>query len=360
MIKTFRLLLGLPLLTVSLVPISGSGIGWAQTTSEATQAHAVRRGDTLWDLAGTYLEDPFLWPLIFEANKEKIGNPHWIYPGQEFVIPPLGEARSRPASAGPVAFPGEQTQAPQAPVPGEGSLPSRAGEARAEALPTMVPRALAFSGGYISTGKERELGSIAGTPEEASNLTTYHKVYLNLGTQEGVKVGDRFTVYRWGPRVGHPRTHRGLGWIFDPLGVIQVTNVETRRAEAQILESTEAIHIGDSFKPYQEVLVPQNLSLYPVTEPVKGVIVAVKNKEHISVTHEVAFIDAGRSQGIMPGDIFDVYHPRRGHAPETVVGALQVLSVQQETATAYLVASATTDIHVGDPIRLSQRARGPE
>ncbi len=46
-------------------------------------------GDCLW-LIASYLSiysDAKRWPEIFEANKDKIKDPDWIYPYQEFVIP---------------------------------------------------------------------------------------------------------------------------------------------------------------------------------------------------------------------------------------------------------------------------------
>lgn len=46
-------------------------------------------GDCLW-LIASYLSiysDAQRWPEIYEANKDKIKDPDWIYPRQEFVIP---------------------------------------------------------------------------------------------------------------------------------------------------------------------------------------------------------------------------------------------------------------------------------
>lgn len=49
--------------------------------------HTVVKGDCLWFIADHYYKNPFLWPKIYEENKEKIKDPHWIYPGQVFIIP---------------------------------------------------------------------------------------------------------------------------------------------------------------------------------------------------------------------------------------------------------------------------------
>lgn len=51
-------------------------------------SYTVVKGDCLWNIAKKdfIYNDPFKWPQIYEANKDKIKDPDLIYPKQVFTI----------------------------------------------------------------------------------------------------------------------------------------------------------------------------------------------------------------------------------------------------------------------------------
>ena len=49
-------------------------------------SYIIKKGDTLWDLAAEWLDDPYLWPQIWDENRYILDS-HWIYPGDPLVIP---------------------------------------------------------------------------------------------------------------------------------------------------------------------------------------------------------------------------------------------------------------------------------
>jgi nucleoid-associated protein YgaU len=55
---------------------TGSGL---QLAADAPDSYTVKRGDTLWDIAKTFLNQPWYWPELWYLNPQ-VQNPHLIYP----------------------------------------------------------------------------------------------------------------------------------------------------------------------------------------------------------------------------------------------------------------------------------------
>ena len=69
--------------TAAVPAFAGTSCDWLPT---APETHRVERGDTLWDIASVFLKNPWCWPQVWERNRDRIANPHRIYPGQLIVL----------------------------------------------------------------------------------------------------------------------------------------------------------------------------------------------------------------------------------------------------------------------------------
>ena len=54
----------------------------------ANDTYLVVKGDSLWTISGkpSIYGNPYQWPLIYKANRDKIKDADLIYPGQELTI----------------------------------------------------------------------------------------------------------------------------------------------------------------------------------------------------------------------------------------------------------------------------------
>ncbi len=59
----------------------------AQADEPTVETITVASGQTLWGIADTEYDNPYLWPWIYDTNKPKIENPDIIYVGQALDIP---------------------------------------------------------------------------------------------------------------------------------------------------------------------------------------------------------------------------------------------------------------------------------
>jgi len=76
-----KMLLGLILAGVSCSILADT----LELTEDYPERYVVEKGDTLWDISGQYLEQPWRWPELWQVNPQ-IANPHLIYPGDVLTL----------------------------------------------------------------------------------------------------------------------------------------------------------------------------------------------------------------------------------------------------------------------------------
>lgn len=68
------------LLAMVLLAAGGLAQASVELKNNHPDSYTVVQGDTLWDISGKFLRQPWKWPEIWHANPQ-VRNPHLIYPG---------------------------------------------------------------------------------------------------------------------------------------------------------------------------------------------------------------------------------------------------------------------------------------
>ncbi|MFB0527674.1 MAG: LysM peptidoglycan-binding domain-containing protein, partial [bacterium] len=160
------------------------------------KAYEVKRGDCLHEIANWYYEDPSLWKKIWAYNKY-IKNPHWIFPGDDLIIPTYREAKVS-----------EEISREELVVKLEELKPGFEYERDI----------------FIAPPDFKFDGCIAGIKEEKFMTAYGDVVFIDLGKNQQVKPKTRFTIYREGEEVIHPISGEILGIIIEKIGILEVTS----------------------------------------------------------------------------------------------------------------------------------------
>lgn len=347
-------------ISISLLAAGGSVAGEAGKTggpeTEEALYHKIVPRDTLWDISGKYLDDPFKWPGLWKVNPY-IKNPHLIYPGNIVRITPEGIEVLKPdekaeglyrivlneddGAAVVVLEPEEgdekeETQAAEAPAV---SVPAGQG-------PKVEDHAIAKSG-FISEADLKGSGAIVKQEEGKLFMSEGDKVYISFGDAPEVKDGDRFTIFKTGKKIKHPETRKDLGSEIEVVGSLRITRAEAP-AEGVIERSFKEVPTGARLKPYSPPVL--EVALTEADSVVSGVIVtALEAKENIS-EGDIAYIDKGSNDGIKAGNIMRIFRSvpeapdpmnrkKEVSIPPIELGTLVILEAGQATSTGVVLKS---------------------
>lgn len=309
--------------------------------------YIIQPADTLWDLSGKWLSNPYLWPQIWEQNRYVLDS-HWIYPGDPLKVP--GQPTVVPADAEPpIDDQGTENPLTQAPPP----APPR------QVVPEMVPIADPsdlLCSGYVDPEHQASETLVTGHEMEREHLGQGDVIYLNRGRNQGVSAGTMFGIERPTRRVLHPSTGEDLGVMVRRLGRARVLAAQADTAIAVIEMACLDAHSGDELVPWQDRVAPMTAGLPPFdrydVEPSggkQGEVVTLRDPIRAAGTGHIIYTDFGQDSGVAPGDVMTLYRDGEEGTPRRMIGQAVVLSVEPTTSMAKITASVR-EAEVGDRV----------
>ena len=307
--------------------------------------YIIASGDTLWNIAGKELGDPFLWPKIWQENPD-ISNPDRLYPGQKIRIP----LRYAQKEGGEKQVAGtEPSAAIPAEAPQKGELAEKAGADKKSSpasvlLRPLIDRNVLLASGFISDSV-KGVGTIAGAPSERIMFGNDDIVYVNI--DKPAKVGDRFYILRKAELVRHPVTNKKMGYLVEMLGVVEILRFEYGDTLAKITEMFNDIHSGDLLEPYYEISPPLTTGEFRKPD-ITGYVVASRYGHLGNAKLNIVYIDKGLKDGVDIGDTMKTLNVVGDHKIPS--GAIQIISCRETTSTAVVLENYYSEILVGNLI----------
>jgi hypothetical protein len=319
---------------------------------EGASYYIVVRGDTLWDISARFLKNPYLWPQIWDQNKY-ISDAHWIYPGDPILLPNVSVVSDRAGEAGATG-----TEEGAEGLPGEGL--AGVGEAGAVLSP-VTEQVTVQCAPYIVQSAEDDSLRIIGSEEgvDKNAFADRDILYLNKGSNAGIKAGDVFQFQAAAYPVKHPMTGKVVGTKVEPTGWGRVILVQENSSTVMVEQACQDIHIGDYLKTFERANVPLLLKkphsdrLTPPSGKTQGFIIDQAADATIAAEGNIVTIDLGTEAGVTPGNVFTVsrvVYPSVP-SPRNVVGEIAVIAARDKTSVAKVIYSRDAIMN-GDEIEL--------
>ena len=343
----------------------------AAVHSDSTQevTHTVKTGDTLWDIARTYLKNPFRWPEIFRRNTDIVKNPHWIYPGEVIRIP-LSEVRpdvlNQPGNTSVVARVATLSRRPTVFSAAPGGTRARAGGAgvtpdkyrapgvrvgEIEGAPYLDAAGGPRGAGRIEAAVDRP--AISGSADEA-RFQLNDKLYVSPPKGIVARLGDRYLAYVLGDEI------EDHGQLLVPTAILRVESIAGGEpAVVRIIRQFGEVRLG------QRLIVADPVAAVTRAPQATGALITGKVLlVHLdpvlpTLQHYVVISPSSRN-GIAVGDEFALISDTMGRedpdpAPPVSAAIAQVVKVTPFGSTAIVVSQIQPVIKEGMPVRLTAK-----
>jgi len=364
------------------------------TAPSETGEYVIKQGDTLWDIAQTYLKDPFLWPFIWKAN-QTIMNPDLIYPGSKLAIPNLGPveramaAVSQPAPEKKIVeketvapagekekAPATETAAPPPPAAQEEPVPEPVQPLKAkpsqpvpavaeeevpaarklimpeETVAPVMDRYSMLNAGYVNSTDTTDM--IVSSVEQKTIMGYDDLVNVRIKDREHTNIGDRFLIYQPLKKVKHPITGKEFGRLIKVFGIVKIVDKDSPDTlTGRITLSFDALEPGSLVTPYQEPVLVYDAA-QKKTKDISGYILEVMDNRSVSSQTDIVYLDKGSLDGVDAGDRFSVYADANAKIfARRVIGELQVFLVKEHSSTA-VVRRSIDGLAKGDRIEFKK------
>jgi hypothetical protein len=283
LVLSLALLLAMPALADTL-----------QLQDNAPDKYVVVKGDTLWDISGHFLKDPWRWPQIWNMNREEIKNPHWIYPGDLIVLDRSG---AEPRLS---LVKGDQGSLPTVKL-SPGMRTTAISDVGIPPIPIRVIHP------FLSQPRVVPLGAL----DDASFILGSNTDRYVLGTgDDAIATGGKPGVTHWNIlRPGHaltdPVTGELLGYEVIYLGDAR-TLVEGAPQKIRITNAVEEILPHDKLVAADDSATFEYIPHAPDKE-INGRIISAYGGLTDSGVYQTVVINRGSRDGLEPGHVLAVY-----------------------------------------------------
>jgi len=267
------------------------------------QTYTVAPGDTLWSIAGRFLQDPWRWREIWRQNPQ-LRNPNRIYPGDVLQF-------SHGADGQPQLAVAERDEVP---------LLKLSPKVRIEELSQPIPpvprdavESFLTRAAILSDAQWKETPYIVADDDDQVVYTARDRVYARGSLFDQ----PRYQVFRPGEALREPGSDRYLGTAGVYLGEA-ILDQDGDPATFTLANTTAPIRAGDRLLPIEAERELYSFEPHPVPPDTEGSIIAKLDTDVTQITqYSSLIVNLGAQEGIEPGHVLAIYG--RGRAVEDPV-----------------------------------------
>ncbi len=342
--------------------IAHGASGQIELSPNAPDKHVVVKGDTLWDISARFLKSPWLWPEVWQLNREQISNPHLIYPGDIIYLDRSGaQPRLRLGKSVPGTGTGTASRAAGAETTVRLEPLVRATPLGADAIPMINLAAVqVFLNRPLIVDEQgmRANPRIVGTKDGRVHLAAGDLAYARGLSEEEMTLNSEWYIYRPAKPLLDPVTRKPIAWETVSVGSAQLIRTGDP-ATFRLRTANEEVSSGDRLMPAVPASLPSFVPRAP-DAPVSGQIVSVYRGINQVGKLSVVALSIGKDQGLAIGNVLailsadrvivDKETKERVVLPNETIGELIIFRVFDRIAYA-LVVSASEAITVGATVK---------